>query len=70
MDCEKLRMYVVIPGAVIKKLMQRSIATNPIDKFKWNSKNPKEVREGGTEKWKTERANETKFNHVNNYIKC
>ena len=50
MDREKLRMYVVIPGAIIKKLMQRSIATNPIDIFTWNSKNPKEGREGGTKK--------------------
>ena len=50
MDCGKLRMYSIIPGAIIKKLMQRGIATNPIDKFKWNSKNPKEGREGGTEK--------------------
>lgn len=50
MDCEKLRMYVVIPGAIIKKLMQRSIAINPIDIFIWNSKNPKEGRDGGTKK--------------------
>ena len=50
--------------------MQRGIATNPIDKFKWNSKNPKEGREGGTEKQKTEKANKTKCNHINNYIKC
>jgi hypothetical protein len=30
--------------------MQRSIASNPIDKFKWNSKTLKESREGGSEK--------------------
>ena len=62
-------MYVVIPGAIIKKLMQRSIAANPIDIFIWNSTNPKEGREGGTKKQKTEGANETKVNHINNYIK-
>ena len=50
MDCEKLRIHVVIPEAIIKELMQRGIATNSIDKFKWNSKNPKEGREGETEK--------------------
>lgn len=50
MDCEKLRIYIVIPEAVIKKLMQRGIATNPIDTFKWNSKNLREGREAGTEK--------------------
>ena len=51
--------------------MQRGIATNPIDKFKWSSKKKsKRGWEEGTEKQKTEGANETKFNHVNNYIKC
>lgn len=38
-------MYIVIPGAIIKKLMHRGRAINPIDKFKWNSKNLKEDRE-------------------------
>lgn len=50
--------------------MQRGIATNPTDKFKWNSKNPKEVREGEIEKQKTEGANKTKLDHISNYIKC
>jgi hypothetical protein len=30
--------------------MQRGIATNPIDKFKWNSETPKEGRERSIEK--------------------
>ena len=48
MDREKLRMYVVIPGAIIKKLMQRSIAS----RLKGNSKiyaiDPKEDIKGET----------------------
>lgn len=59
-DCDKLWIYKVVPGATTKIFIQRGVLRNNIDRQKWNSKNhphnPQEDKKKKTEKSKPERT--------------